>query len=59
MRLITLYKIRDGRALRAVGHFSLAEQQEMALDGWRNLRKEHNLNRAAKRKEMRERKHGV
>lgn len=52
MRLITLYKIRDGEALRAVGHFSVAEQQEMALDGWRNLRKEHRLKHVAKKREM-------
>lgn len=48
MRIVTLYKIRDGQVLRASGHFSLAEQHEMARDGWRNLRKEHNEKRAKK-----------
>lgn len=56
MRIVTLYKMRDGQVLRAFGHFSLAEQEELAKEGWRNLRKEHNERRAKKARAARRKK---
>lgn len=56
--MVALYKIRDGQVLTAFGHFSLAEQEELAREGWRNLRKEHNQRRADKARAAR-RKHNV
>lgn len=56
MRIVTLYKIRDGQVMTAIGHFSLAEQEEMLQEGWRNRRKEHNEKRVKAARETRRKK---